>query len=84
MTPNDAAFEVADIPETRPERSSEYDQIVQTLRELPKGKSRVFRQESHYAATVFANRMRLRLGVRGCPVRTSVKGSAVHIWPRGG
>ena len=84
MTPNDAPFEVADIPETRPERSSEYDKIIQTLRALPKGKSRVFRQESHYAATVFANRMRLRLGVHGCPVRTSVKGSTVYIWPRGG
>ena len=84
MTSNDADFEVADIPEIRPERGSEYDQIIQTLRQLPKGKSRVFRQESHYAATVFANRMRLRLGVRGCPVRTSCRGSDVYIWPRGG
>ena len=84
MTPNDAAFEVADIPETRPDRSSEYDQIIQTLRELPKGKSRLFREAGHWTAILFANRMRRQLRAHGCPVRASVKGSDVYIWLRGG
>jgi len=83
MTPNDAAFEIGDVPEIRPERSSEYEPIIQALRELPAGKALVFNRDSHWAAMLFANRMRMRLGARGCPVRTSTKGAKVKIWPRG-